>query len=103
MAAKTGENAVGATASALPDHKYSLGMAPIEFTRQQYLGSESVITRFARTLLNKNELAGLELGRTDVILMWWLNVRKVFPRGDPMREEIMDQAGYLTNLGDPNS
>ena len=103
MAEKTSENAVRATTSTLPDHKYSLGMAPLEFTRQQCLESNSAITRFAATLLNKNEVAGLQIDRRDVILMWWLNVGKIFPREDPMRERILDQVGDLINFGSPKS
>ena len=97
MRNKHGKNAARATAnegaSAVPDEKYSIGMAPLEFTRQQLVGPKSAIIEFARTHIYKNELAGLKLDRYDVVTMWWLNARKVFPRGDPKREEIMTQAG----------
>ena len=36
----------------------------------------------ANTPLNKVELAGLEIDRKDVVLMWWLNTKRVVPRDD---------------------
>ncbi len=45
-----------------------------------------------------NDLVGLDIHRRDVTLMWWLNAGKVFPRGDPKREEIMDQVSKLAHL-----
>lgn len=102
MGRKHGTKAAGASAdkeaSATPDQKYNIGMAPLEFTRQQLVRPKSTITHFAITLINKNQLAGVELDRYDVVTMWWLNARKVFPRGDPKREELMDQASGLINL-----
>ena len=95
-----GEKDGGLAAGAAPNRraaiwqgdKYNIGMTSLEFSRQQFLGSQSAITRFARIHIHKNELAGLQLDRKDVMLMWWLNAGKIFPRGDPKREEIMDQA-----------
>ena len=53
--------------------------------------------------MNRDELAGLELDRYDVITMWWLNAKKVFPRGDPKRVEIMAQASDSASLSEQNS
>lgn len=95
------QDARGTTDSGSPtsqDHEFSIGMAPLEFTREQILESESAITQFASLHINKNKLAGLEFDRCDVITMWWLNARKVFSRGDPKREEIIAQASESVNL-----
>lgn len=106
MGRDKGTKAAGATeaggAPTLQDQNFYIDMAPLEFTREQLVGPKSGITRFARTHMNKHDLAGLELGRRDVISMWWLNAGKVFPRGDPKREEIMDQVCDLTNSSELN-
>lgn len=97
----TAEFATTGQALAMPNQKYSIGMKPLEFTRQQCLESRTAISRFTSTLVNKNRLAGLELCRRDVVLMWWLNVGKVFPREDPNRDELMDKVsdnGHLRLL-----
>ena len=83
--------------SDLQDQSEKMGMAPLEYTRQDFMRPKCSITEFASAHIHKNELAGLKLDREDVTVLWRLNVGKVFPEGDPKRDEIMDQASDLTN------
>lgn len=89
------KNGTGATIQ----YQVDTEIAPIVYTKQQLGDSQSTIATFADALVNKNKQHEVEVGRRHVIALWTLNVQRMYPVGEPKREELLGQVSTLRHTG----
>lgn len=89
------KNGAGATIQ----YQVDIEIAPIVYTKQQLEYSKSTIATFANALINKNKPHGVEVSRRHVIALWTINVQRVYPVGEPKREELLGQVSTLRYTG----
>ena len=77
-------------------HQIRCRILPVVWVRAHFEQRRRNITAYAKELIEKNFIQGIDVDREDVEHHWWLLVDRVFPEGDPGRQAHMSQVYRLS-------
>ena len=72
-------------------HQIRCRILPVVWERARFGQHRRSITSYARELIERNFMKGIDVDRDDVVHHWWLLVDRVFSKGDPDREKYISQ------------
>lgn len=76
-------------------HQIRCRILPIKWTRAQFEQRHGSITTYANELIKKNSTQSIDVDKEDVVHIWWLLVDRLFPKGDPDRDQYMSQVSRV--------
>ena len=72
-------------------HQIRCRVLPVAWTRRDFEQRHGNIVSYAKDLIRKNFLKGIDVDRDDVTHHWYLLVDRVFLKGEAARKEYIPQ------------